>query len=394
MLWPKPTLKVRLQPADRNFMDDIRRVDETERSQWDAYGDALRDMVAARGSDEEAAAIAAVTQAGKNLDPESFRDALHIPKDAGEYEAVLESMLKRIPAGWGRWVSCDKGWYPLIAKLDEQIRQINEHYEIHQLKEKFGTLRFYWGMGEIPIEGQDFVVGSPDYYEWTTTKEGSVYAEGLNALSQAISALVDTAEAASATICEVCGQPGELRRTKSAGAWVKTVCDEHAKADPDNERSQEYLTSDEWNAWWAIEQPRHAQRQRDYVRNQWADKRAVIIGDSDVELVFDTERITDEDAARAAAGVAYDGVFIGAGPAGEAFVDALVKRYADHAQSIVEGLAAARAAGKGYSYPRPEGAPSVHLLEGADGELFKRMSALGMTSMRVSASYVQPSDDQ
>jgi hypothetical protein len=37
-------------------------------------------------------------------------DALHIPADAGQHAAALEKILRRIPDGWGRWISHDSGW--------------------------------------------------------------------------------------------------------------------------------------------------------------------------------------------------------------------------------------------------------------------------------------------
>lgn len=60
-----------------------------------------------------------------------------------------------------------------------------------QVKEKFGTLRFYY-------DGQR---------------------------SEYIRGLVAMAEAMSAVTCEVCGSPGTLR----GGRWRRTLCDRHAK---------------------------------------------------------------------------------------------------------------------------------------------------------------------
>ncbi len=59
-----------------------------------------------------------------------------------------------------------------------------------QIKEKFGTLRFYyWG--------------------------GDDYCRGIESMAESMSAVT----------CEVCGSPGKLRK----GGWVQTLCDEHAK---------------------------------------------------------------------------------------------------------------------------------------------------------------------
>jgi hypothetical protein len=60
---------------------------------------------------------------------------------------------------------------------------------VHQIKEKFGTLRFY-------EEGGDAVTG----------------------------AYVNLAEQMSSRICEVCGNRGRLR----GGGWIRALCDAHA----------------------------------------------------------------------------------------------------------------------------------------------------------------------
>ena len=58
-----------------------------------------------------------------------------------------------------------------------------------QIKEKFGTLRFYyWG--------------------------GDDYCRGVESMAESMSAVT----------CEVCSSPGKLRH----GGWVQTLCDEHA----------------------------------------------------------------------------------------------------------------------------------------------------------------------
>jgi hypothetical protein len=59
-----------------------------------------------------------------------------------------------------------------------------------QIKEKFGTLRFYY------FGGDD-------------------YCHGVESMAESMSAVT----------CEVCGSSGKLRN----GGWIRTLCDEHAK---------------------------------------------------------------------------------------------------------------------------------------------------------------------
>lgn len=81
--------------------------------------------------------------------------------------------------------SVGPGWSPIIHLLyDEKPRKTR----VIQVKEKFGTLRFY-------------VELSPPWYD----------------------ELIEKMEWASAYICEQCGKPGKLREDRS---WILTLCDE------------------------------------------------------------------------------------------------------------------------------------------------------------------------
>ncbi len=79
---------------------------------------------------------------------------------------------------------CGNGWDKIVDPLIELCEDAG--VEIHQIKEKFGGLRFYTG---------------------TSTKE--------------IDEAIREAEIACEKTCESCGDPGELRQ----GSWLKTLCD-------------------------------------------------------------------------------------------------------------------------------------------------------------------------
>lgn len=125
-------------------------------------------------------------------------DALHIPDDAGHYAEGLRAILVRIPEGWGRWISCDRGWYPLICDLDSALAQLDPDYVVHQCKEKFGTLRFY------------------------------THSDRFTGIDSEFQRLIDAAEERSAAICELCGARGRPHTRSSA--WVKTICAACAEA--------------------------------------------------------------------------------------------------------------------------------------------------------------------
>ena len=93
---------------------------------------------------------------------------------------------------WG--FECGDGWEPLLrdlsAKLEAAIKALpadqQPDYKASQVKEKFGTLRFYLTMG------------SDEMYD-----------------------LIEVAEVVSSNTCEGCGQPGAMH----SDGWMFVSCD-------------------------------------------------------------------------------------------------------------------------------------------------------------------------
>ncbi|MGH2879027.1 MAG: hypothetical protein ACRDK4_05395 [Solirubrobacteraceae bacterium] len=215
-------------------------------ARWDAYADTVTQMAAAV-DDEEGfrAAAEAMRQASIGIDHQKILNALHVPADAGEHADALQAMLLRIPDGWGRWISCDRGWYPLLVELDEQLRALLPDYVIHQVKEKFGGLRYYWESGEEIHDPDDTEPATPgrngDETEWERwrnahdawwertsayqeTNEGRERIADLQQRVELAERLVDTAEARAGITCELCGATGLLHRTPASTPWYKTLC--------------------------------------------------------------------------------------------------------------------------------------------------------------------------
>lgn len=124
----------------------------------------------------------------RTVDLRAMLNTPHLPADAGEFGEKLAKMLNRIPDGWGRWIGVQRGWYEIVTNADASIAALFPDYEIHQVKEKYGTLRYY-----CSVEGDPRV-----------------------------EQIIDHAEALSAVTCETCGQPGRLG--SNAGWWM-TTCD-------------------------------------------------------------------------------------------------------------------------------------------------------------------------
>jgi hypothetical protein len=98
---------------------------------------------------------------------------------------------------------CNDGWEPSIRKAAEKLepllREAKEndpegykfsYYRTSQLKEKYGTGRWYLSGGTDKMHD-----------------------------------IVKNWESETETICEICGKPGELR----GGGWLYTACKEHTK---------------------------------------------------------------------------------------------------------------------------------------------------------------------
>jgi hypothetical protein len=110
---------------------------------------------------------------------------------------------------WG--FECGDGWFPILNQLMGNIQhhidwknrteEVVPQVTLDQVKEKFGTLRFYYTGGDDYIRG-----------------------------------LVSMAESMSGILCETCGKPG----TSTRGGWIKTACKEHGGIDYE-ESEEDYL---------------------------------------------------------------------------------------------------------------------------------------------------------
>lgn len=206
---------------------DPEEITDTERARRRASraaGRDMRDAIAFGTDDERHGAIGAFMQAISQYDPLNL-DRLHVPDDAGEYERALREILTRIPDGWGRWISCDRGWFPIVVGIHEQLVAIDPDYVVHQVKEKFGRLCYYFRTSD-----------TVDQHTKALMNE-----------------LVADAESRCATICEACGAQGAVLCV-GALSWHKTVCPTCAAADgyePLGETIEE-LTQDRWRGVWSL----------------------------------------------------------------------------------------------------------------------------------------------
>jgi len=230
----------------------LREVSGLEKAQMQAFKGTLTELVeAAQSEDSEGfdAAAAQMRQLADNslLNSEEFLNSLHVPDDAGEYEQDIRDILARIPDGWGRWLSVGRGWYPLVVETHRKLAKLFPDYEVHQVKEKFASLRYYWAEGMHPYQlvhprpaapakdvddaewdrwEQEMQSWENDLELWKQTSEGQAVEAELERRRSLADAVVRGAENQAGHICEVCGRPGHQTER---GGWSKALCLHHAE---------------------------------------------------------------------------------------------------------------------------------------------------------------------
>ena len=55
----------------------------------------------------------------------------------------IEKIRDRIPERWGKLISTPTEWFPILVELDRSIAKLYPEYVVHQVKVKFGGLRYY-----------------------------------------------------------------------------------------------------------------------------------------------------------------------------------------------------------------------------------------------------------
>jgi len=125
----------------------------------------------------------------QELDKKLVEDFPNLYQD--RYKSMQETAMC-----WG--FDVDDGWYNLIRELSEKLEKLIKlepedtwaQFRAVQVKEKFGSLRFYMSVETEEMEKE-----------------------------------ISNAEDKSSVTCEFCGNPGTIK----GRGWLKCVCPEHTK---------------------------------------------------------------------------------------------------------------------------------------------------------------------
>lgn len=121
---------------------------------------------------------------------------------------IRTKLQKRFEKGYSTEIAFGKGWDSILEDLHEQLMFLDRKYTIVQIKEKYGTLRFYLGHG----------------------------GRSKNVAVRLMHLAVDHAEYLSAHTCEECGS-SSVRANSERGieydnsvalrdyGWMRTLCD-------------------------------------------------------------------------------------------------------------------------------------------------------------------------
>jgi len=135
---------------------------------------------------------------------------------------------------WG--CQCSDGWYDIIHGCCNQIKErysqagMEIDFEPAQIKEKWGTLRFYYGYKDAPcrIAAIDSI-GSGISIRFDPDRESkdgdSMVDDNKRILRKDIAQIVRNAEKRSETTCEWCGDTKTASLRTNLGGWVGTLCD-------------------------------------------------------------------------------------------------------------------------------------------------------------------------
>ena len=114
-----------------------------------------------------------------------------------EISVKIEKLRNKIKPPYHQYIEVDEGWYQLVLDCDKELSEIDPKYDLQQIKEKFGGLRYYFQPSDPTLRDK-------------------------------MDAVVTKYEEIASRTCEATGGPGVLM--KSVGSWFKTLNPEFAES--------------------------------------------------------------------------------------------------------------------------------------------------------------------
>ena len=117
-----------------------------------------------------------------------------------ELQLEIEELKKKIVPEYWKSIDVDEGWYQLVIDCDRELTGVDPKYQIYQVKEKFGGLRFYTKPSNMDDKHTLIRIGE----------------------------IISKYEDIASKTCSATGKPGVLM--KSIGGWCKTLNPKHAES--------------------------------------------------------------------------------------------------------------------------------------------------------------------
>jgi len=138
---------------------------------------------------------------------------------SAQLQMQVENLKNKIPAPFYKIIDIDEGWYQIVVDCDKELTAINPSYNITQIKEKFGGLRYY-------------------------IKPVGANSDQTNDMYKVIARY----EKIASKTCEATGLPGVLM--KSVGGWYKTLNPEYAASKKHYARYKVVKNLPSEDEWW------------------------------------------------------------------------------------------------------------------------------------------------
>ena len=125
-------------------------------------------------------------------------------------------------------LSIANGWLPEFAELckniDDLLGENKRGFHWVQLKEKFGSARYYWSVKGRKDSVRVDLISSKKVVSYETIPPGTKSPS--QALFDQLSEMIDSAEAKTRNHCIVCGAAGKIDQHEG---YVLLLCEMHAK---------------------------------------------------------------------------------------------------------------------------------------------------------------------